>query len=145
MRRSSQGFSLLETLVAAFILFASLTTGLMAYQGALIVSGKAKTTVEILSVVPFVRSQISSAIRSSVSAQPLTGEGELGEVAFTWSAVVNRSGEAIDFENRQVADGTVNGIQQKRQVYYLWSVNLSLKQGEISKNFFFKEFSWVTQ
>jgi type II secretory pathway pseudopilin PulG len=130
MLGGSRGFTLVETLVAAVILFAVLTSALLSFQNSVLASSKAESQVRLISAVPALRARIGRQLRNFEAS---SGEGNLGELNFSWVARVRLEGDALDV--REAGEGGV-GLSVARS-FTLWDVGLVVSLGGSSKQYNF--------
>ena len=128
LKSRQYGFTLLEVLIAGFILFLVLTSMTQVYRGALLASGKAEKTLSLVASVPAVRIIITEAITESMER---SGEGSHGEVSFTWTA-------ALAYEGLPSLDLLRDAPSTK---YYLWDVDLKVTQGDLARQYECSEIS----
>ena len=128
------GFSLIETLVAATIMFSVLVSAFLAFQSSITASAKAETRIELLASVPRVRVFVSEAIRSSGD---LLGAGSLGGVSYEWEADAVTQGVALDLD--AVGD---NPSEFGERTFNLWRVAVKLELDGSQREFFFTEITW---
>ena len=128
MKGRERGFTLLEVLLAGFILFLVLTSMTQVYRGAMLASGKAEKTLSLVASVPAIRIIVSEAITESLAR---SGEGSYGEIDFTWTAALAYEG-LPPFDLRRDAPDII---------YYLWDVDLKVTQGNLARQYEFRELS----
>jgi len=128
------GFSLIETLVAATIMFSVLVSAFLAFQSSITASAKAETRIELLASVPRVRVFVSEAIRSNGD---LLGAGSLGGVSYEWEADAVTQGVALDLD--AVGD---NPSEFGERTFNLWRVAVKLELDGSQREFFFTEITW---
>ena len=126
---SHSGFTLLEVLVAGFILFLVLTTMTQVYQGAILASDKANSSIVISGSVNSLRSLISNAM---LEKGDRNGEGEFGEVQYKWSANILLEGVSSP------------SLEESSPVlkYELYTVQLEINKGPLVKRYSFRELGW---
>lgn len=134
MNQKENGFTLLETLVAATIMLLVLTSAFLGFQGAIIASSKAQARLELLSVVPQIRSDITNDMRFAALR---SGEGVVNQVRYSWEARNSASGAAINLE-RTGSGGSENADRQ----FALWAVSLTVNLGGVYREFEFTELTW---
>lgn len=128
------GFSLIETLVAATIMFSVLVSAFLAFQSSITASAKAETRIELLASVPRVRAFVTEAIRSNGE---LLGAGSLGGVSYEWEADAVTQGVALDLD--AVGD---NPSEFGERTFNLWRVALRLEVDGSQREFSFTEITW---
>jgi hypothetical protein len=133
--RNIGGFSLLEVLLAGFILFSVLATTTLVYRGALITSGKAETTLEMVSAASSIKRIVREEFRAGILVGITTGRGEFGELSYLWTATV-------------VFEGRPEPLMQEEDFlgadfrYLLWHINFEVYRGDIRRSYHFREISW---
>ena len=133
-RAHQSGFSLIETLVAATIMFSVLVSAFLAFQASITASAKAETRIELLTSVPRVRVSVTEAIRSN---EELSGAGTLGGVSYEWKANAVTQGVALDLD---AAGDTKSGFLERK--FNLWRVAVRLEQDSSEREFSFTEITW---
>ena len=86
MRRYQQGFSLVEVLVAAVILFMVVTASLLIYRAAMSTSIRAESALRLSMDIPQARELITRQMQSGYSSPPVSGQLELSGVTIIWQA-----------------------------------------------------------
>ena len=133
-RAHQSGFSLIETLVAATIMFSVLVSAFLAFQASITASAKAETRIELLTSVPRVRVSVTEAIRGN---EELSGAGTLGGVSYEWKANAVTQGVALDLD---AAGNTKSGFLERK--FNLWRVAVRLEQDSSEREFSFTEITW---
>ena len=128
------GFSLIETLVAATIMFSVLVSAFLAFQGSITASAKAEKRIELLASVPRIRLLVTEAIRSN---EGLAGSGTLGDVIYEWEADAVTQGFALDLD--AVGDSPSGFLERP---FNLWSVDLLIEYDGSQLEFSFTEITW---
>jgi hypothetical protein len=127
--RQQQGFTLLEVLLAGFILFITIATMTMVYRGALLSSNKAEESLALSGSLPFIR------LREGSDDIIRLGKGRYGEISYTWVANAQLKGRpSLDILE-------ING-EADRYEYLLWTVQLTLLHKSRTKAYTFEEISW---
>ena len=128
------GFTLLEVLLAGFILFLTIMAMTLVYRGALLSSAKAEQSLSVVASVPSIRAIISEKFHRSVSEGIYFGSGVFGSVNFSWVATLRLEAEP----NRIFADDS--GLDAEFR-YSLWDVELTLTKGSLIRRYSFSEVS----
>ena len=136
--KGSRGFTLLEVLLSAFILFLVLTSSTLVYRGALLSSGKAEQALKLTEVVLPVRRIISDQIQSGIGdfnqmSGNRQGQGSFGGVEYDWVAVLS----LVSTQNQTVVEE-----EGPRLKFFLWSVDVRLREGRAVRKYRFSEISW---
>ena len=143
MNKYNKGFSLIEVLVASLILFLVVVSMMSVYRGALLSSTKATESLELVSLVPHVRTSITEIIRESAFQTQLEGELFYKDTQFFWEANIMANGRAFDLENINFGNSVIMpDTGQGATPMYLWKVTLEVKVGNKLREFEFWEVSW---
>ena len=134
MVRQQTGFSLVETLVAAMILFSVLSTAFLAFQGSILSSAKAQSRIELLASVPLIRRDISQRL---ISASNLSGRGVVGLFRYSWTATPRVSGSAFN----PSLDESPTPSSEDRE-FVLWDVVFQVESSDSQREFTFVELGW---
>ena len=129
------GFTLLEVLIAGFILFLTIAAMTMVYRGAMLSSAKAESSLEISAAVPSIRQSISSIFQAGDLSGTPAGEGRFGQVGYYWSAKMTYSGQPAEIILEDSGAG-------EDLVYFLWQVDLRVTLGSVERTYKFSEISW---
>lgn len=140
MPTKQQGFSLIEVLMAMTILFAAVTTGLVAFQNSQQSSAKAAEVTHILTQVETLQSAIRFQLQQPVAANAervTAGELQMNGVQVQWQATAINdlpppariSGEDIN----------PNPYQPR---YELFEVLLQLQFDSSQREFVYEELVW---
>jgi len=135
----TQGFTLIEVMVAAVILFSVIASVSMIYRGAFISSQKANDHIKITGVLPSVLSTVRYNLRQQGNS-PLT---EINDQGNTWDVSYQWQAELLEYKSAPDRFDVDNGkfiTPQKK--YKLWQVTLILKNNGLSKKYKYKELSW---
>jgi hypothetical protein len=135
MQAKQQGFTLLEVLLAGFILFLTISVTTLIYKGALLSSGKAERSLAISAAAPAIRRLVTEQVRNIGGANNSLGDGRYGDIEYRWQAAL------ISIGKPSLVLVELNDLEDT-QVYSLWNVELSLQKGPLVKNYNFTELSW---
>lgn len=130
------GFTLLEVLIAATILFTVLAVATETYRNSLLASGRAEGLVSLLTPLPLITSSIRSQLRSN-PVETLAGGSELLGVDYRWEAATVRYGSP---PRRFDPDAT--DFVDYPQRYRLYDVRLTLRRGSQQRSFIYQELAW---
>lgn len=142
MNRSS-GFTLIEVLVAAMILFMVVSTALMSYQTALKGSVSAGNFLELAQVIDPARKHIRDQLNDKLnSSNELHYEGRftVAGVEVQWQA--NRVESAAPPERFDPDELT---FSQYKNRFFIYQVDLTLTHQKLSRTFSYDELAWLTQ
>lgn len=135
-----QGFSLIEVLMAMTILFAAVTTGLVAFQNSQQSSAKAAEVVHILTQVETLQSAIRFELQQPVSEnneRVTSGQLEINGVQVKWQAQpVN------DLPPPARISGEEASLVQYQPRYELFEVILQLRFNSSQREFIYEELVW---
>ncbi|MCU7975903.1 prepilin-type N-terminal cleavage/methylation domain-containing protein [Shewanella sp. SW36] len=134
------GFTLIEVLIAATILFAVIGVVSQTYRSAIISSEKATRSVALLGITPLLLDTIQFRLKQADVDKVITDEGVIDGFQFDWTAKVIKAaspparfspeeGEVVTFDNK----------------FFLWKVVLTIKQEDYSQTFEFENLAWGTQ
>lgn len=140
MQRQQQGFTLIEVLIAATILFAVIGVVSQSYRGATIASSKATRSAELLGITPLLLDTIRFRLKVEPKLRSVADEGVLNGFMFTWRAEIVENGAPPSRLSPE--DGGIVSFDNK---FYLWDVELTVTKDDYSQHFRFKELTWGTQ
>jgi prepilin-type N-terminal cleavage/methylation domain-containing protein len=130
------GFTLLEVLIAATILFTVLAVATETYRNALLASSRAEGLVNLLTPLPLITSAIRSQLRSS-PVEKLDGKAELLGVSYEWDAATVRYGSPARRFDPDFAD-----FRDYPQRFRLYDVRLKLARAGQERVFLYQELAW---
>jgi prepilin-type N-terminal cleavage/methylation domain-containing protein len=134
--RRERGFTLLEVLIAATILFTVLAVATETYRNSLLASSRAEGLVTMLTPLPLITSSIRSQLRSN-PVETVSGDSELLGVEYRWEAATVRYGSP---PRRFDPDRTDFVDYPKR--FRLYDVKLTLRRGGQERSFLYQELAW---
>lgn len=135
-----KGFTLLEVLVAAMILFLVIAMLAQIFATSTKASKAAERTVKVTSSMPLFVQAIREHLSSETPAlgAKKTGRGELLQLRYEWNA------EVIEFkappDRLDVDLGSMTSYEPK---FALWKVDLIIGQGEYERIVSYNEFTWL--
>ena len=135
------GFSLIEVLVAALILFLSITIAFTIYRGSIQSAFSAEQSLNLSAHVMDVQVLVSQEVKNAQQISQINGAGAYGVIDFTWSATPLVQGRAEHPDNPPISQ-TIPGFTQGATVITLWEVNMELSLNGKSRAFTFTEMSW---
>lgn len=136
-RKIQQGFSLIEVLIASFILFIVITTMTLVYRGAVLSSEKAENSLILSTYSELLIEQIKIKLKANHGADSLEEKGSLGELEYSWQANIIESKKSIPRLNAESGNN-----ESSVSTFSLWQVNLQLKQGSSQRSYSYRELSW---
>jgi type II secretory pathway pseudopilin PulG len=134
---NNRGFTLIEVLIAAVILFGSISIVSQAFRGSVNSSIKAKRSVQAAAIVPLLLSTIEYRLQTQPLNKAVFQEGVIDEAKFTWTAsVIKKDGPPSRLSPE---DGEVIIFDDK---YYLWQVNVTVQQQQTNNEYSYKQITW---
>jgi Tfp pilus assembly protein PilV len=130
---SVAGFTLIEVLLASFILFIVLAAMTQVYRGALLSSEKAEAALRISGAVPSIHAKIASLMRQTSDFESPDGDGQFGSLRYSWKAKLIHKGEPPLFLQEDFGED----IQ-----FFLWHVDLEVSDKTQTRTYNFTEVSW---
>ena len=139
-KNKSQGFTLIEVLVASVILFASIAAVSMIYRGAFISSETANRHINISGVLPSILATIREDIRSQGNSANtnLQNKSSAWNINYHWQASLLKRKAAPPIFDPDLGEMTTPPLKFK-----LWSVELTVEYSGLSKFYQFNELSWT--
>jgi len=138
--QKNQGFTLIEIMVSAVILFSVIATVSMVYRGAFISSEKAANSIEIVGVLP----SILARLREDIRQQGKSSLTELSQSDNVWGVNYKWKAKLIDFKSAPEKFDVDSGkFVTPPKKYKLWQVTLTLEKNGLSKQYQLKELSWL--
>lgn len=141
MRLSRQrGFTLIEVLIAAVIMFTVLATATLSFRSALIASERATRTTELLAPLPWITSTIRDSLRAKVLETPMpeySGDGAVFGVDYRFRAALVRFGSPP----RRFDPDAMDFIEYPPR-FGLYDVELTLEREGERDSFIYQELAW---
>ncbi len=138
--REQRGFTLIEVLIAAVIMFTVLATATVSLRGAMHASERASRTTELLAPLPWITPTIRERLREHPGdnlAAERSGEGVVFGVEYRFHASLVRSGAPPSRFDVDAAE-----FVEYAPRFGLYDVELELeRQGEKSR-FVYQELAW---
>lgn len=131
------GFTLVEVLIAATILFTSLAVVSESYRASLLASDKASRVAELLTPLPLILGHIQSRLLEN-PIDVVSGRGEVLGVAYEFEARSIKFGAPP----RRVEPET-GEYRTYPPRFRLYNVELSLNAGTQNRRFEYQELSWL--
>jgi len=131
-----RGFTLLEVLIAATILFTVMAVATETYRNSLLASGRAQGLVTMLTPLPLITSAIRNQLRSN-PVEKLDGRAELLGVEYEWEATTVRYGSPPYRFDPDVTDFV---SYPKR--FRLYDIRLKLRLAKQQREFLYQEIAW---
>lgn len=132
---NKNGFTLLEVLVAGFILFISITTATVVFSSAKKSNQVATSTIKVAGYVPLIRDHIKTTL--TTETKPTSGEGYFMGLEYSWNAKLSDNRPAKS--SFSVEGGVLN---TNSRLINLWKVNLVVKEKERESDYAFFVTGW---
>ncbi len=131
-----KGFTLIEVLLAAVILFMFLTMASMAFNQAANASLKAERAAKVAAIVPLLTQNIKEVILRSRGTSE-SGQGQFGQMAFRWKASLKqRKAPPPRFDPAELE------FKHYPERFNLWLVDLVVIIGSYERHWQYEELSW---
>jgi len=135
MKKSVMGFTLIEVLIASFIMFISLAAFTLVFRSALLSSEKAELNVSSAAYTNLIVGKISSELKNSHQLTTSQGTGLLLGRKYQWQArVISATNPPARYFG--------NVLAQAEHQAKLWQVNLSVQVGNKLSDYSFEEITW---
>lgn len=135
--KTLRGFTLIEVLLAAVILFSALSLAVMALQTLRQSSAQAEKSIKTLDPARMISLIIQQQIRANPEAD-LQGEGDAQQVHYRWQAKIIAKGSAPE---RFDFDAGTSVVPPER--FRLFLVDLELTYQGRTEQLQFKELAWL--
>jgi type II secretory pathway pseudopilin PulG len=135
-RGRAGGFTLIEVLIAATILFMVLAVAAESYRGALLASRRATLLVGVLTPLTLVTNAVRDKLREA-ARDKLDGGGELLGVGYRFEATTVRYGAPA--RRFDPDDGSFRDYPPR---FRLYDVRLTLRKGDLHREFLYQELAW---
>jgi prepilin-type N-terminal cleavage/methylation domain-containing protein len=134
--KRQRGFTLLEVLIAATILFTVLAVATETYRSALLASSRAAGLVSMLTPLPLITSSIRSQLRAN-PVEKLDAGSELLGVRYQWEATTVRYGAPP----RRFDPDATDFISYPPR-FRLYDIRLELRRAGQKRVFLYQEIAW---
>ncbi len=138
--RGQRGFTLIEVLIAAVIMFTVLATATLSLRAAMHASERASRTTELLAPLPWITPTIRERLREHSGAKLATersGEGVMFGVAYRFRALLVRSAAPPPRFDPDVVD-----FIEYAPRFGLYDVELELEREGEKSRFIYQELAW---
>ena len=133
------GFTLVETLIAAVILFAVLSLSALSLKTARTSSASAERSVQLRTPQTMLISHIKQALQGT-GAEQMSGDGVIAGVQYQWEAI------SISFDAAPPSyDPDMGGQVVYPPRYRLYQVQLNLSIAGKTETLSYKEFGWMAE
>lgn len=137
-KSKQQGFTLIEVLVASFILFLVITSVTLIYRNAVLASHKAEKSLELSAHQLFVMDQIRIEVSNAGQLEELSGKGSMSEsVTYTWQASVISQSRTPEQYNSSTGE-----LAQGKFLFKYWQITLLMNNDGRQKTYTFHKVSW---
>ncbi len=136
MNRQS-GFTLLEVLIAATLMFVVIAVAAETYRSALLASRRAENVVGMLAPLPLIVAAVRSALRDE-PAERKDGASELMGVSYRYEATTVRFGAPP-----RRFDPDVGGLTAYAPRFRLYDVRLTLRYQGQERVYLYQELAWL--
>lgn len=139
-RQKQRGFTLIEVLIAAVIMFTVLATATLSFRGTLTASERATRTTELLAPLPWITSTIRDSLRDKVLEAPTpeySGDGAIFGVDYRFHAELVRFGSPPPRFDPDAQD-----FIEYAPRFGLYDVELTLEREGYSSSFIYQELAW---
>ena len=138
--RGQRGFTLIEVLIAAVIMFTVLATATLSLRAAMHASERASRTTELLAPLPWITPTIRARLREHSGDELATehsGEGVMFGVAYRFRALLVRSAAPPPRFDPDVVD-----FIEYAPRFGLYDVELELEREGEKSRFIYQELAW---
>jgi prepilin-type N-terminal cleavage/methylation domain-containing protein len=135
--RGQRGFTLIEVLIAATILFVAIAVVSETYRGAMLASRRADTVAAMLTPLPLIVAAVRSALRDD-PAERREGASELLGVRYRFDAI------SVRFEPppRRFDPDTAE-FREYAPRFRLYDVRLVLRYRDHERTYLYQELAWL--
>lgn len=130
-----RGFTLLEVLVASFILFLVIATASLIFSSSVKSQQSATNSIQVNGYLPLMQDHLTARLRE-MDGEFDTGEMEFMQVQFVWNANVEKKSSVTA---SAVGESSVSAVERDVK---LWSVQLSASIGSLSSQHHFYVLGW---
>lgn len=134
-----KGFTLIEVLIAAVILFMVIAVTTLVYRSALLSSRKAEQVIAITGYLPIIIDQVSeNLLQQDNGSQPqISGNGEVMQVEYQWQAKLIQAKAAPS-----VLDSFTGELVTQDPRFRLWQIDIELKSGTANRQYQYEELTY---
>ena len=137
---NNSGFTLIEVMVAAVILFSVIATVSMVYRGAFLSSEKANNHVNLTSVLP----AVLATIKQELQDISRSSETEISHSANAWQIKYQWTAKLLKFKSApEKLDVDTGNFVKPPLKYKLWQVELALEFNGLTKQYSYNELGWT--
>ena len=133
----TSGFTLIEVLIAATILFLIIAMSTEVFRVVTTSSAKAQRAVEVSSVVPLIVESVRQELQTGRVTQDTDGDGSFMSVEYYWRAQLLEKRPAPErFDPDEME------VKTYRDRFYFWTVELTIQLNDYSREFVYEEVTW---
>ena len=132
-----RGFTLIEVLLSAVILFMFLALAAQAFSQSANASLKAERAAKVAALVPLLTNTIKDRISQARGPERLNNEGRFMELSYRWQAqLLERKPPARRFDPAEME------VKEYNDRFNLWQVELTVSLGSYRRQWRYEEISW---
>lgn len=136
-KNNQAGFTLIEVLISAVILFMFLALASQAFSQAAQSSLKAERAAKVSAAVPLLLETIKQDIMAARSPQGVKGSGVFLDLDYRWQAkLIQRKAPVRRFDPSEME------MKDYAERFNLWQVDLQVGLGSYQRNWQYEEISW---
>lgn len=132
---NQKGFTLIEVLIASFIMFISIAAFTLVFRSSILSSEKAEENVSNSAYVEVIFGEISGVLFQHKNSSELQGSGNLFGMRYTWQAKV------ID-STRPPARYFGDTLTQADHLAKIWLIELSVSYNQKVSEYQYQEVTW---
>lgn len=137
--RHRRGFTLVEVLIAATILFTAITVISDSYRASMAASRRADSVVRLMTPMPLIVETVAEQLRRNPQAE-VSGEGRLLGVRYEFLA------KSTAFKSPLPRlDAEVGEVTEYQPRFRLYDVELRLHNQETTRVFRYQEIAWLAE
>ena len=135
----TKGFTLIEVLIAAVILFMTIAVTTLVYRSALLSTRKAEQSILSSGYLPMIVDDISEVIKQKDTGTEtvISGDGITMQIQYDWQASLLQAKSAPS-----TLDSFTGAVIKQPPRYRLWQVTLDIKTGTNTKQFVYEDLSY---
>lgn len=138
MEMNARGFTLIEVLIAAVILFITLSTAAVSYQTIVSSNLRAENIVSVQTIIPLARMNIHQHLREKTDlGQQEQGNGAIGDWTYNW--VANRVSYTPPAER---FDPFLADFTEYKPRFHRFEITLTLNADDFSRTVSYEELAW---
>jgi len=135
MNSKNFGFTLIEVLIASFIIFIVLASFTLVYRGALLSSHKAQISVDNVAYTSLIVNKITDQLSLSAQQSMAQGQGEIFNATYQWQAKVIKIA-------KPPARYFGGELTQSDNQIKLWQISLAVTTQSATRHFEYEDTTW---